>query len=204
MPHSSRSSPVLTFSKRVPMLAVTMNSRFKAYWSAILSLNVPRPVFLHARDSLRSAETSVSRALEFPVCDSSARDLLYLSFSATFQIHAMMQTSILYTSHIRRWGAGRYLEILYAARAGGKRALRTSLCACATLRAVAPSVDVTRKGSVPDLDPLQESLIALFTFVQQSTRFERHSLVESKPKGNCYCNLRCSCAVILLGYIQQL
>ena len=41
-PLPCRLFPVLTFSKRVPMLAVTINSRFRAYWSAILPLLLSR------------------------------------------------------------------------------------------------------------------------------------------------------------------
>ena len=136
MPHSSRSSPVLTFSKRVPMLAVTINSRFKAYWSAILShcpaSGVPartRLAEVRRNECLSSSRTPGLRLL-------SSRPALSLLLSeASNPCHDADEH--LYTSHPAVgifWGEARYLENIRGARGWawvGKRAraLRTSLCA---------------------------------------------------------------------------
>ena len=118
MPHSSRSSPVLTFSKRVPMLAVTINSRFKAYWSAILShcpaSGVPartRLAEVGRNECLSSSRTPGLRLL-------SSRPALSLLLSeASNPCHDADEH--LYTSHPAVgifWGEARYLENIRGAR----------------------------------------------------------------------------------------
>ena len=121
MPHSSRSSPVLTFSKRVPMLAVTINSRFKAYWSAILShcpaSGVPartRLAEVRRNECLSSSRTPGLRLL-------SSRPALSLLLSeASNPCHDADEH--LYTSHPAVgifWGEARYLENIRGARGCG-------------------------------------------------------------------------------------